>query len=164
MPVTSYKRHRGLPLADRVRQSVVVDAAGCWIWQLSKSSNGYGRIGIRQPGQKMQLRMAHRVAYESLVGPIPAGLELDHLCRVRDCVNPEHLEPVTSKENSRRADRSGVCRARYEGAAECKRGHAFDAANTRLTPEGWRRCRTCDDLHNRARYDVDIAAEIGASR
>lgn len=69
----------------------------CWIWTASKNWDGYGqfRWGGRQ-------QLAHRVSYQILVGAIPPGLELDHLCRVRDCVNPAHLESVTSAENTRR--------------------------------------------------------------
>ncbi|MFI1562215.1 HNH endonuclease [Streptomyces sp. NPDC020490] len=70
---------------------------GCWVWTGSVESKGYGAPTIN--GAK---RPAHRVAYEDLVGPIPEGLHLDHLCRVRRCVNPEHLEPVTSRENALR--------------------------------------------------------------
>lgn len=74
---------------------------GCWLWTASLTGDGYGRISLG--GKFGPMGLAHRVAYELLVGPIPEGLELDHLCRVRRCVNPEHLEPVTHAENVRRA-------------------------------------------------------------
>ena len=70
----------------------------CWVWQRSRERCGYGHV--RKDGR---LVPAHRVYYERQVGPIPEGLELDHLCRVRACVNPDHLEPVTMQENRRRA-------------------------------------------------------------
>lgn len=73
----------------------------CWIWQLSLDTSGYGHLC--RGGRKMS---AHRWYYERHVGPIPAGAELDHLCRVRACCNPGHLEPVTSAENTRRAPRT----------------------------------------------------------
>lgn len=84
---------------------------GCWLWQGPRVHNGYGIISIQGSGVKTTIR-AHRYAYEALVGPIPEGLQLDHLCRVRRCVNPAHLEPVTARENVRR----GV-RARVQAAA-----------------------------------------------
>lgn len=81
--------------------AVVNPSTGCWIWQRGKSSTGYGMVnhGGRVVG-------AHRMYYELLVGPIPNGLEIDHLCRVRACVNPDHMEPVTRAENVRRGTSS----------------------------------------------------------
>lgn len=72
---------------------------GCWLWNGHRESNGYGRF--RHDGRRSG---AHRFAYEAEVGPIPDGLTIDHLCRVRHCVNPAHLEAVTSRENTRRRD------------------------------------------------------------
>lgn len=72
---------------------------GCWIWLGELNRNGYGRVCV-----KGKRPVAHRHVYETLVGPIPEGLLLDHLCRVRCCVNPSHLEPVTPKENTLRGD------------------------------------------------------------
>lgn len=71
----------------------------CWVWQLSITPNGYGQHA--KPGGR-GTTSAHRVYYEQERGPVPAGLDLDHLCRVRACVNPDHLEPVTRSENLRR--------------------------------------------------------------
>ena len=98
----------------------------CWLWTAGVNASGYGKFGREPTGPEL----AHRVAYELLVGPIPDGLVLDHLCRVRICVNPAHLEPVTSGENTRRA-----CR----GRTHCKRGHEFTPENTYI----WGRSRTC---------------------
>lgn len=98
----------------------------CWIWNGYVSEDGYGRLG------KI---VAHRMVYEERVGPVPDGLELDHLCRQRDCVNPAHLEPVTHAENIRR----GVWTLR----SHCRQGHEFTPENTYVDPHGQRFCRTC---------------------
>jgi hypothetical protein len=107
----------------------------CWIWTGKIQVDGYGRWG--KNGQP-----AHRAAYEFFIGAIPNGLQLDHLCRVRPCVNPTHLEPVTALENSRRS------RPYRKLATHCKHGHPFDEANTRYGFNYARRwirfCRTCE--------------------
>ena len=100
--------------------------SGCWIWAGHRYSNGYGAISH----ERKQV-LAHRWSYERFVGPIPAGLVIDHLCRNKSCVNPEHLEPVTSRENSRRAMRS-----------HCVNGHEFTTDNTWMY-RGKRYCREC---------------------
>lgn len=84
-------------LAERLAAAVEQQADGCWIWKWRPGKNGYGRISINNKSH-----YAHRASYEFHVGPIPDGLTLDHLCRVRTCVNPAHLEPVTRAENTRR--------------------------------------------------------------
>lgn len=96
------------PLEERFWEKVEKMAPdGCWFW-LASTRNGYGQIGQWSKGT---IDYAHRVAYEMLVGPIPAGLVLDHICRNPSCVNPAHLEPVTQAENLRRgAGRPGVLR------------------------------------------------------
>jgi hypothetical protein len=103
---------------------------GCWMWG-GRVRKGYGLFGTE--------KYAHRYAYSMLVGPIPAGLELDHLCLTPLCVNPAHLEPVTRAENMRR---------RVALQTHCKNGHLFDEANTYIPPDrkGWTRrsCRRCN--------------------
>ena len=111
----------------------------CWLWTASLQSTGYGQISVdRRP------RLAHRVAYEMLVGPIPAGLELDHLCRNRACVNPDHLEPVTHKVN--------MLRSPHVGVTHCKKGHEFTSASTYTRPNGLRLCRICQGKRPWAEY------------
>lgn len=112
----------------------------CWLWTAALFPNGYGTFW---DGTK-HVR-AHRYAYELLVGPIPEGLDLDHLCRVRHCVNPEHLEPVTRLENLLRAPRFAP------GRTHCPNEHELTARNVRVERNGYRRCRTCDRLRTRAR-------------
>lgn len=92
---------RHAPLAERL--AYFSDRTGkCWIWLGKRDRDGYGEIRISQGGRKFHAR-AHRASYETYVGPIPDGLEIDHLCGNTSCVNPRHLEPVTHAENMRRA-------------------------------------------------------------
>ena len=100
----------------------------CWPWTGGVNSNGYGRVTIAARAQQ-----AHRVAYESLVGSIPSGLELDHLCRNRLCCNPSHLEPVTHRENMLRSTAL---------ITHCPQGHAYVFAASIHSRHG-RFCRAC---------------------
>lgn len=104
------------------------DGDGCWLWT-GFALNGYGRFGGSGWGWCAN---AHRWAYERLVGPIPQGLVLDHLCRVHSCVNPAHLEPVTNHENLMRGD---TIPARNAAKTHCVNGHEFTPENTRLYTE-----------------------------
>lgn len=107
---------------------------GCWLWTAATGNGGYGLWSPpKASGQKMGV--AHRFSYMTTVGPIPDGLELDHLCRVRNCVRPDHLEPVTHAENMRRY---------AEATTHCASGHLYDAANTLIDPRGYKRCRACN--------------------
>jgi hypothetical protein len=108
---------------------------GCWLWIAATSTGGYGRI--QWGGRVLQ---AHRVSYELLVGPIPEGLELDHLCRNRACVNPTHLEPVTTRVNLLRGE--GMS-ARHARATACPKGHDLSGDNVRIRPTGGRQCVAC---------------------
>jgi hypothetical protein len=123
--------------------------AECWEWTAARFVRGdrnYGpQYGAFSVGGRM--RQAHRVAYELTVGPIPAGMTLDHLCRNKGCVNPHHLEPVTNRENILRGDGETARNARK---THCKRGHEFTTENTYIVPSsGGRVCRTCRDAYNR---------------
>lgn len=122
-------------MGERLERYVARDAvSGCWNWTGSRNNMGYGTLAVG--GHKKG--KAHRASYEHFVGPIPAGLTLDHLCRNRLCVNPEHLEPVTHEENVRRGAR-GVLKT------HCKHGHEFTPDNIYWTGPGrsHRRCRAC---------------------
>lgn len=100
---------------------------------------GYRRIG----GRGGRFVYIHRLAYEELIGPIPDGLQIDHLCRNRACYNPAHLEPVTQQENIRRGY--------WAMKTHCPRGHAYDVVNTQWRGNK-RRCATCHREQERARY------------
>lgn len=136
---------------------VVTKGDGCWEWTGSICpSTGYGRLLVR--GRRF---MAHRYAYELLVGEIPDGLQIDHLCRVRTCVNPDHLEPVTLGENVLRG--AGIT-AQNARKTHCKRGHPFDDENTYWPPHrpGTRWCRECRRMHDRdRRARIRYSPEVG---
>lgn len=117
------------------RWVVPVLSTGCWIWSGNRDYDGYGRVTIG--GSK---RRAHRHCYANLIGSIPAGLELDHLCRITSCVNPAHLEPVTPRENKLRGFGVSGINARK---THCPRGHAYTEVNTSIHA-GQRFCRTCN--------------------
>lgn len=108
----------------------------CWIWTAGANNRGYGMFHPT----KATTTLAHRYAYEALRRPIPAGLVIDHLCRVRRCVNPDHLQPVSRGENTLR----GLSVATFNRLkTECPAGHRYDAANTYVSPKGSRICRAC---------------------
>jgi len=133
------REHSTTPPVDRF-WAKVEKTEGCWIWTGATDDDGYGLFwGIRQRGEK-GCRFSHIVAYELTVGPVPDGLELDHLCRHRACVRPDHLEAVTHKTNLVRGSGFSGVNARKTA---CHRGHPFDAANTRIRAGGHRYCRTC---------------------
>lgn len=129
-----------------------VDPTGfCWNWMAGVCEWGYGQFNVNRTGKKLQ---AHRISYTTLVGPIPEGLELDHLCRNTSCVNPDHLEPVTRGENQRRIP--ALIRPGHKHGwlpswvtsgknitGYCKHGHEYTEANTYTYKDGRTDCRTC---------------------
>ena len=131
---------------ERARFEAFRDAtgAGCWRWAGSLSSGGYGKFGLRY-----QTRSAHRVAYEIENGPIPPGLFIHHVCGVRLCVRPSHLQAVTPRENNLASDR--VLSAINARKTRCPQGHPYAGDNLYITPQGARHCRACKRV-NQARY------------
>lgn len=122
------------------------DWQDCWLWRGYLRRDGYGATSIKGAN-----RYVHRVAYELLVGPIPEGLHIDHLCRVPACVNPLHLEAVTNHENVLR----GKLGALRERPTECPRGHPYTPENTHMQRHSagysYQRCRRCSADKARAR-------------
>lgn len=112
----------------------VVDRADCVLWTGPVSSNGYGRQGHEY---------AHRIAWEAVHGPIPAGMQIDHLCRVRLCVNVDHLELVTQAENIRRGESPNIVTNRRQ---VCRAGHPYEGNRTAS-----RNCRPCQNAWRRQR-------------
>lgn len=113
--------------------------SGCWLWSGASTRDGYGRFQVAYSGHQEQ--RAHRFSYRRFKGPIPDGLQLDHKCRVRCCVNPDHLEAVTAKVNTLRSEAVSAKNARK---THCVNGHEFVGENLYLTPDKkYRVCTQC---------------------
>lgn len=126
-------------LHERIEQKYIPEPnSGCWLWTGALSTGGYGMIGTNK-----KVRYAHKLLFEEKFGPVPEGLELDHLCRVRGCVNPDHLEAVTRRENIMRGIGPSAMQAKQ---THCKNGHPLSGENL-VTNKGkygpMRQCKTC---------------------
>ena len=120
--------------------------SGCWLWTGYLDAHGYARLGVVIHDGRWIPRPAHQIAYEVFRGPIPDGLVLDHLCRVRCCVNPDHLEAVTNEENLKRgirdAGNKAAC-AKARAKTHCKHGHQYTDETTLRDKNGNRFCSIC---------------------
>ncbi|MEU8886711.1 HNH endonuclease [Streptomyces sp. NPDC048442] len=158
------RRTRGVCLTCRLFGNAVAAKSGCIIWTGATNADRYGRLKV--DGAECA---THRVAYTLVVGPIPQGLHLDHLCHTRDttcpggrtclhrrCINPYHLEPVTGRINILRGRAASAVNA---VKTKCPRGHLYDVANTRVDKNGKRHCRAC-----RAYYQMLAPAQRRARR
>jgi len=148
---------KATPAYVRVLRRTVSDADGCWLFTGFRNANGYAQVttGSLIDGTYRSGRLAHRVVFEALRGPIPAGLVLDHLCRNRACVNPEHLEPVSARVN--------FLRGRSPSAVTyltnvCQRGHRMADAYVYLS--GQRSCRECVRLRHRVRRVSEVESQL----
>lgn len=119
----------------------------CWWWTGAYTPNGYGKFYTGRNENKKRIFVgAHRYSYQIFKGSIPEGLVLDHLCRNKRCVNPRHLEPVTTKENVAR----GATPTSF-----CPKGHAYEGYNLYILPNGYKQCRDCNnDRHRRRRQEL----------
>ena len=134
------------PIAERLWRRVEKgEEHECWLWTGSGNPKGYGLIFGGPDDARM--RPVHRVAYEIEIGPIPEGMEIDHLCRTRNCVNPAHLEPVDHAENCRRARRS-----------HCKYGHEMTDENV----YAYARSRMCKECAKRRAREAKQRARAAA--
>lgn len=116
----------------------------CWLWTGTRNDSGYGTLSWNG-----KTRLVHRLAYEASRGVIPEGRHLDHLCRIRHCFNPEHLEPKTPRGNVRSSP--FTIASRNAAKTHCSKGHPFDATNTVIINAelGWRACRVCRQQKSR---------------
>jgi len=126
--------NRKLRFLDKIS---TVDDSDCWTWGASTNTDGYGIFKIDGV-----VKRAHKVSYEFFIGFVPDGLEIDHLCRNRSCVNPLHLEPVIHYENTKRGDAGVNSRAK----THCPTGHPYRGENLRVGPNGHRYCRRCRQI------------------
>ncbi len=121
---------------ERALAKVEKQENGCWLYAGSLDKDGYGLMGVTGSGTQR----VHRLAYAVLTGPIPDGMEIDHLCRVRNCMNPAHLEAVTRQVNSLRSESFAAINARK---THCIHGHEFTPENTYYRTPTHRQCRQC---------------------
>lgn len=140
-----------VPLEERFwRYALPEPNSGCWLWIGSIRPDGYGQFSVSAG----RARVAHIVAWEMYRGPVPEGLELDHLCRVRSCVNPDHLEPVTHRTNLLRGTGAS---ARNVDKTHCPHGHEYTDDNVYFH-RGGRHCRICQKSSSKIQYQAKYRA------
>ena len=131
------------PLLSFIERIEVDPRTGCWLWRGHRDPRGYGRFS--PPGRRTSAKvssLAHRWAFERFIGPVPAGLVLDHFyCDTTSCANPCHVRPATQRENVLRSDSPVAWRL---AQTHCKRGHEFTPQNTCVRPDGRRKCKRCN--------------------
>lgn len=137
-------------MIERIRSKFVIEESGCWNWTRALQNRGYGYVAFNG-----KMRLAHRVIYELLVGPIPSDKELHHVCHNRRCVNPEHLKLVTHHEH---VLLDNTIARRNALATHCVHGHPFDDENTHIRTDGKRYCRACARVRQRERYARKVAS------
>ena len=133
-----------IPIECLFWERAVRDELGCLVWQRPLNADGYGQMHYDGQG-----RYAHQVAYLLTHGELPAGLQIDHLCRNKACIEPSHLEAVTPRENTLRGISPSAVNATK---THCKRGHPFDEENTGYKPNGARVCKECRAVSARKYY------------
>jgi len=133
-----------------IEKILVTQPMGCWLWNAALNQKGYAKFRD-DFGTKV---FAHRWAYEWFREDIPEGLQIDHLCRVRHCVNPWHMEPVTNAENQMRGLRN-----QFTTWKHCAKGHPLSGDNLHITPKGHRRCLECNRQQCREYYHRRKAKE-----
>lgn len=136
------RKTRGLSTESRFWFYVMPEPnSGCWLWTGTMDDKGYGKLWNGTRGM-----LAHQYGYSLFRGPVPLGLVLDHKCRVRCCVNPDHLRAVTQRINARE---NSIGHAAVNAAkTRCSKGHEFTPENTILRARGWRGCRQCKLMSN----------------
>lgn len=137
MPIPKARPKEGCTVDRFLSKCAPEDEFGCVLWLAYVDGKGYSRFSVDG-----EVVFGHRFAYEAFVGPIPDGLVIDHLCRNRACVNPAHMEPVLTGENTRRGDMSAMG-SHNRAKTHCPQGHPYDEANTGRC-RGERYCRTCN--------------------
>lgn len=132
-------------LFAKLAPGLIIDE-GCWGWKGSHNERGYGIVRLKERRFRV-----HKVMYEWVNGPVPAGFELDHLCKNEGCWRIDHLEQVTHAENIRRGTWGHVLHQRRREQTHCVHGHEYTPENTIIRKRGWRKCRTCARQQDRDR-------------
>ncbi len=144
---------KGEPFWKRLADKIDADPDGCWDWLGARQSEGYGVIRVW--GKAVY---AHILMYILTNGPIPDGLEIDHLCRNRNCVNPQHLEAVTHRTNLLRGH---TMSAMWAARTHCREGHELAGDNLRIRVDRSRACRTCERARQRNRAAMRREGVLG---